>query len=253
MSSNSTHSSRSSRSSRSSISAHSHHSHISHRSHKSHKSGRSSISSISSVSHKSHRSSISARSSKSSQSSRSSRSNTCRRIRTNIARGVDVRAYGDVSVGPNSPNFFVATLFGKKAKKVGQTRKYNVTNPSNFGQQFKLHNGSLTVTFPNNSEVLYTSPINANVVASFPQLANQVNNPNAQLYTYVGNHYKKDNSNLKWVTKGSLKCVDYIETRAVFLVMVNGSSVTFQEALGANWFLGSKRNGEPIKNDKNKK
>lgn len=156
-------------------------------------------------------------------------------------RGYTYRCYGDNLKKCDQPLAVVKQrLFDNYGVKVGYEQSSMTNDPAVSSHVWVLDCGDkLFVEFRNDADIMINMPVDATIVASFPELAPYLGNPNASVTFFIGNHYKEnDPGTIVWNGTGVFKNTNYVEVRCVFLVMTENNVPDIVQSLGCHYFLG---------------
>ncbi len=152
-------------------------------------------------------------------------------------KGTVYRGYGP-NLTPGGNIFVKCNMFNNKGCQVGYVTSSSTSNPNTAEHTFVLNKGGkLDVVFTRNSDILSVIPVDADAVMAFPEAAPYLDNPDAVIWLLDGNHSINDAGTVSWQATGSLKKVNYVEVRCVYLVL-NGTII---QCLGCHWTLARKQ------------
>ncbi len=155
--------------------------------------------------------------------------------------GYVYRSYGENLAKPNSAAFLKTRLYDNYGVKVGFEESSATADPNVIAHKFALNCGdTLKLEFTADTAVVEILPVDTAVVAAFPELAPFLDNPNAQIRILSGNSLKTDPGVISWKGTGVFKDVNYVETRCVYLALVENSIFRVLSAVGCHWFIGFK-------------
>ncbi len=158
--------------------------------------------------------------------------------RCTAPKGQLFRGYGP-NITPGGDIFIRCALFNDEGCPVGTISDSLTSDPNVFNHKFVLNDGGvldMSATFE--SGVFSDFPIDTTTITAFPETAPYYGYPMSSAFIRVlaGNNSKGGPGVVSWHTKGSLKKVNYLEVRCVYLFLNN----QVIQCLGCHYFMGRK-------------